>query len=69
MSLRFFNSIRIYQTIQNLEAIVTENTLCNKEILTVHDRYRNFQTSVEKGVNVIAVATDTGMWYIESIIF
>lgn len=55
MSLRFFNSIRIYQTIQNLEAIVTKNALCNKEILTVHDRYRDFQTSVEKGVNVMKV--------------
>lgn len=55
ISLRFFNSIRIYQTIQNLESIVTKNALCNKEILTVHDRYRDFQAPVEEGVNVVKV--------------
>ena len=63
LCLRFFRSIRIYQAVQNLEAIVTENTLCNKKILTVHDRYRDFQASVEEGVDVmkvyVAVAHDT----------
>ena len=63
LCLRFFHSIRIYQAVQNLEAIITENTLCNQKILTVHDRYRDFQASVEEGVDVmkvyVAVAHDT----------
>ena len=41
--------------IENFEAVVAEYALCNQKIFTVHDRYRDFQTSVEKGVNVMKV--------------
>ena len=44
----FFYSVRIHKAIENFEAVVAEYALCNQKIFTVHDRYRDFQASVEK---------------------
>lgn len=51
----FFCSIWVYKTIENFESVVAEYALCNQKIFTVHDRYRDFQTPVEEGVNVVKV--------------
>lgn len=51
----FFCSIRVYKTIENFESVVAEHTLCNQKIFTVHDRYRDFQSPVEEGINVMKV--------------